>query len=200
MEIGLQQGLALTQQLVMTPQLQQAIKLLQLSRLELADMIQQEMEQNPALEEISIDDAPDKAITAQETETRETETEASVKEVTIEERVPSDMDWENYINEYNSTGRLYMESENSETPNYEAFTSEKQTLEAHLKWQLMLSELPEEKETIGHIIIGNLNRDGYLCADVEELAQTAQADIQSVEEVLAVLQTFDPPGVCARTL
>ncbi|MGM0656138.1 MAG: RNA polymerase factor sigma-54, partial [Thermodesulfobacteriota bacterium] len=200
MEIGLQQGLALTQQLVMTPQLQQAIKLLQLSRLELADMIQQEMEQNPALEEISIDDAPDKAITAQETETRETETEASVKEVTIEERVPSDMDWENYINEYNSTGRLYMESENSETPNYEAFTSEKQTLEAHLKWQLMLSELPEEKETIGHIIIGNLNRDGYLCADVAELAQTAQANIQSVEEVLAVLQTFDPPGVCARNL
>ncbi|MCW8799787.1 MAG: RNA polymerase factor sigma-54 [Desulfobacter sp.] len=200
MELGLQQSLALTQQLVMTPQLQQAIKLLQLSRLELADMIQQEMEQNPALEEISIDETPDKAITAQETETRETETEAPVKEVTIEERVPSDTDWENYINEYNSTGRLYMESENSETPNYEAFTSEKKTLEAHLKWQLMLSDLSEEKETLGHIIIGNLNRDGYLCGDVEELAQTAQADIQTVEEVLALLQTFDPPGVCARNL
>ncbi len=193
MELGLQQSLALTQQLVMTPQLQQAIKLLQLSRLELADMIQQEMEQNPALEERVSDDLHDKAITAQEAET-------PVKEVTIEERVHTDTDWENYINEFNSTGRVYMESENTETPNYEAFTSEKQTLEAHLKWQLMLSDLPEEKETLGHLIIGNLNRDGYLCADVEELAQTAQADIQTVEEVLAVLQTFDPPGVCARNL
>ncbi len=200
MELGLQQSLALTQQLVMTPQLQQAIKLLQLSRLELAEMIQQEMEQNPALEEVSMDDASDKAITAQETEPRETETEAPVTEVTIEERVRSDTDWENYINEYNSTGRIYMESENSEAPNYEAFTSEKQTLEAHLKWQLMLSDLPAQEEAIGHIIIGNLNRDGYLCADVEEIAQTAQADIQTVEAVLAVLQTFDPPGVCARNL
>jgi len=155
MELGLQQSLALTQQLVMTPQLQQAIKLLQLSRLELAEMIQQEMEQNPALEEVLVDDPSDKAITAKETETREPETEAPVKEVTIEERVRSDTDWENYINEYNSTGRVYMESENSEAPNYEAFTSEKQTLEAHLKWQLMLSDLPDKKETLGHIIIGN---------------------------------------------
>ncbi|NDY71769.1 RNA polymerase sigma-54 factor [Desulfobacter hydrogenophilus] len=200
MELGLQQSLALTQQLVMTPQLQQAIKLLQLSRLELAEMIQQEMEQNPALDEVSIDETSDKAITAQETETRETETEAPVKEVTIEERVRSDTDWENYINEYNSTGRIYTESENSEAPNYEAFTSEKQTLEAHLKWQLMLSDLPDTEERLGHVIIGNLNRDGYLCADVEEVAQAAKADIQTVEKVLAVLQTFDPPGVCARNL
>ncbi len=74
MELGLQQSLALTQQLVMTPQLQQAIKLLQLSRLELAEMIQQEMEQNPALDEVSIDDPADKTITAQETQTPEKET------------------------------------------------------------------------------------------------------------------------------
>jgi RNA polymerase sigma-54 factor len=200
MELGLQQSLALTQQLVMTPQLQQAIKLLQLSRLELAEMIQQEMEQNPALEELSTEDTSDKSITAQETEARETETETPVKEVTIEERVRSDTDWENYINEYNSTGRIHMESENSEAPNYEAFTSEKQTLEAHLKWQLMLSDLPDEEERLGHIIIGNLNRDGYLCADVEEIAQTAEAEVQTVEEVLALLQTFDPPGICARNL
>lgn len=199
MELGLQQSLALTQQLVMTPQLQQAIKLLQLSRLELAEMIQQEMEQNPALEEISIDEASDKAITAQETETRTEEIEAPVKEVTIEERVRSDTDWENYINEYNSTGRIYMESENSEALNYESFTSEKQTLEAHLKWQLMLSDLPDEEERLGHVIIGNLNRDGYLCADVEELAQSAEADIQTVEKVLAVLQTFDPPACVPET-
>jgi len=200
MELGLQQSLTLTQQLVMTPQLQQAIKLLQLSRLELADMIQQEMEQNPALDENVTDEASDKKITAQEGDAQESENEAPVKEVTIEERVRSDTDWENYINEYNSTGRIYTESENTEAPNFEAFTSAKKTLEQHLKWQLMLSGLSSEQEAIGNLIIGNLNRDGYLCSDIEELAQTAETDPEVIQEVLAQLQTFDPPGVCARNL
>ncbi len=200
MELGLQQSLTLTQQLVMTPQLQQAIKLLQLSRLELAEMIEQEMEQNPALEENLNEDTSDTKITAQETETQESEKEAPIKEVTIEENVRSDTDWENYINEYNSTGRIYTESENSEAPNFEAFTSEKKTLEEHLKWQLMLSGLSSEKEAIGNMIICNLNRDGYLCSDLEELASTAEADLEMIEEVLSLLQTFDPPGVCARDL
>ncbi|MDD9304619.1 MAG: RNA polymerase factor sigma-54 [Desulfobacter sp.] len=200
MELGLQQSLTLTQQLVMTPQLQQAIKLLQLSRLELAEMIEQEMEQNPALEEKIIDEGSDNKITAQENEPSDPENEAPVKEVTIEERVRSDTDWENYINEYNSTGRIYTESENTEAPNFEAFTSEKKTLEQHLKWQLMLSGLAPEQEAIGNMIIGNLNRDGYLCSDVEELAQAAGAEPETVTGVLSLLQTFDPPGVCARNL
>ncbi len=200
MELGLQQSLTLTQQLVMTPQLQQAIKLLQLSRLELAEMIQQEMEQNPALEESLSEDTTENSITAKETESQETEKEAQVKEVTIEDKVSSDMDWENYINEYNSTGRIYTESESTEAPNFEAFTSEKKTLEEHLKWQLMLSGLPHEKESVGHLIIGNLNRDGYLCVETEELARMAETEQEIVEEVLSLLQTYDPPGVCARNL
>ncbi|MBU0969527.1 MAG: RNA polymerase factor sigma-54 [Proteobacteria bacterium] len=200
MELGLQQNLSLTQQLVMTPQLQQAIKLLQLSRLELAETIALEMEQNPALEEVLNEDLTDKTITALESDTIAPEKESPVKEVTIEEKVPSDTDWENYINEYNSTGRIYTESENTEAPNFEAFTSEKKTLEDHLKWQLMLSGLNDEEERLGHVIIGNLNRDGYLCSDVDEIALAAEVEAVMVEKVLAVLQTFDPPGVCARDL
>jgi RNA polymerase sigma-54 factor len=200
MELGLQQSLTLTQQLVMTPQLQQAIKLLQLSRIELAEMIQQEMEQNPALDEATGEDISDKNITAKEIDPPSSEKESPVKEVTIEEKVRSDTDWENYINEYNSTGRVYTESENTEAPNFEAFTSEKKTLEAHLKWQLMLSGLNFEEENIGHGIIGNLNRDGYLCSDVEEIAKTAEVEPEMVEKVLSVLQTLDPPGICARDL
>ncbi|MCG8567711.1 MAG: RNA polymerase sigma-54 factor, partial [Desulfobacterales bacterium] len=200
MELGLQQNLTLTQQLVMTPQLQQAIKLLQLSRLELAEMIQQEMEQNPALEESITDDVTDKSITAQEADAGESEKEPPVKEVTIDEKVNSDIDWENYINEYNSTGRIYTESEHTEAPNFEAFTSERPTLDAHLKWQLMLQGLESEKEQLGHLIIGNLNRDGYLCSTVEELAEESGHEAETVEEVLSVLQTFDPSGVCARNL
>jgi len=200
MELGLQQSLTLTQQLVMTPQLQQAIKLLQLSRLELAEMIQQEMEQNPALEESLSEENTENSITAKDTDAQEAEKESQVKEVTIEEKVSSEMDWENYINEYNSTGRIYTESENTEAPNFEAFTSAKKTLEQHLKWQLMLSGLSQEKESIGHLIIGNLNRDGYLCVETEELARMAETEQEVVEEVLALLQTYDPSGVCARNL
>ena len=200
MELGLQQSLILTQQLVMTPQLQQAIKLLQLSRLELAEMIQQEMEQNPALEESGTEELSDKNITAQETKTDSPEKEIPLKEVTIEEKVRTDTDWENYINEYNSTGRVYTESENTETPNYEAFISGKKTLRDHLQWQLRLYGLNDEEEKIGHAIIGNLNRDGYLCSDVEEIALACNSDIKFVEDILSILQTFDPPGICARDL
>ncbi|MCP3874512.1 MAG: RNA polymerase factor sigma-54 [Desulfobacteraceae bacterium] len=200
MELGLQQSLILTQQLVMTPQLQQAIKLLQLSRLELAEMIQQEMEQNPALEESGTEELSDKKITAEESQSPSSENDATIKEITIDEKVRTDTDWENYINEYNSTGRVYMESEFTQAPNYEAFTSDKKTLDAHLQWQLMLHGLNKEQEEIGDTIIGNLNRDGYLCSDVEEIAKTCDADIERVEEVLSILQTFDPPGICARDL
>ncbi len=200
MEIGLQQNLILSQQLVMTPQLQQAIKLLQLSRLELAEMIQQEIEQNPALEEAGLDEVSDRKMPDLEAEPLVPEKEIRVKEITIEEKVRSDTDWENYINEYNSTGKLYIESENKDAPNYEAFTTEKKTLEDHLQWQLRLYGFSELEEKIGHMIIGNLNRDGYLCSDIEEIAQACNADITLAEKVLSILQTFDPPGVCARDL
>jgi RNA polymerase sigma-54 factor len=200
MELGLQQNLILTQQLVMTPQLQQAIKLLQLSRIELAEMIQEEMEQNPALEESNIQETADNKITAKESDTAAKEEEAPVKEVTIEEKVRSDTDWENYINEYNSTGRIYTESESTEAPNYEAFTSAKKTLKDHLQWQLMLSGLSQNEEKIGHMIIGNLDKDGYLCISVPEIADTLNCDISQIENVLSRLQTFDPSGVCARDL
>ncbi len=200
MEFGLQQNLILTQQLVMTPQLQQAIKLLQLSRIELAEMIQEEMEQNPALEEASTRELSENKITAKESADANEQIETPVKEVTIEEKVGKDTDWENYINEYNSTGRVYTESENREAPNYEAFTSDKKTLRDHLQWQLMLSGLDKFQEKIGNVIIGNLNKDGYLRSRIEDIALSCDCDIEQVEDVLSTLQAFDPPGVCARDL
>ncbi len=200
MELGLHQNLTLTQQLVMTPQLQQAIKLLQLSRIELAEMIQQEMEQNPAIEEAVLDEQPGSKSDTEDTGTSDENQETPVKEVTIEEKVKQDIDWENYINEYNSTGRVYTESETKETPNFEAFTSSKPTLEDHLRWQLMLHGLSSTQIDIGRLIIGNLNQDGYLCVTLEEIAKESGFDISLVDPVLTLMQSFDPPGVCARTL
>ena len=198
MALGLQQNLTLTQQLVMTPQLQQAIKLLQLSRLELAGMIQQEMEENPALEE-ALEDTPEENQHVEKVDPVPP-TEEPVKEVTIEEKVRDDIDWDSYINEYSSTGRVHTERDHQEAPNYEAFTSQKTTLEAHLQWQLLMNSPSETEEQIGSLIIGNLNIDGYLKASIEEIVESSGFELEAVETVLTTMQTFDPPGVCARDL
>lgn len=192
MELG--QHLRLTQQLVMTPQLQQAIKLLQLSRLELVDMIRREMEENPALEETS------EAVAEERTEEPAPRETPAVEEVKIEEKVHSDIDWDNYIDEYNSTGTTYYERENRETPEFESFIAGKTSLEDHLLWQLMMILPTREEEQIGSVIIGNLNIDGYLEISNEEIASLSKSSPEKVEQVLKTMQSFDPSGVCARDL
>lgn len=197
MAIELRQQLKLTQQLIMTPQLQMAIKLLQLSRLELMDAIQQEMEQNPALEEFQETVSKDQLDAgAQE----QLATPEKPKEVTIDEKISGDIDWSNYIDEYNSPGRIRFESEDRETPQYEAFISHKESLSDHLLWQLLMASPTPEEKRIGSLIIGNLDKDGYLQSSVEELAQQGGVEPDDIEEVLFLLQSFDPTGVCARDL
>ncbi|MBF0378192.1 MAG: RNA polymerase factor sigma-54 [Desulfamplus sp.] len=203
MTLGLQQNLTLTQQLIMTPQLQQAIKLLQLSRLELAGVIQQEIEENPALEEVLTDTPAEELEMFGNINDNHEDVifENSIKEVRIEEKVGNDIDWENYIHEYSSTGRVHTEKDDSqESPNYEAFTTSKETLEEHLQWQLLMYGPTKEEEQIGRLIIGNLNVDGYLCASVQEIAQIGGFSEEAVNNLLNIMQSFDPPGVCARNL
>ena len=198
MALELRQQLKLTQQLIMTPQLQMAIKLLQLSRLEMVDMISQELENNPALEEYQ--DAPaEEGTPEKQAESSETDSE-SLKEVNVEENIQSDIDWSNYLDEYNTPGRTNYETEKRDAPAYETFISEKKSLNDHLLWQLLMILPTEIEEQVGSLIIGNLNRDGYLEISVEELAETSGHPIEMVEDVLETLQTFDPIGVCARDL
>lgn len=197
MAIELRQQLKLTQQLIMTPQLQMAIKLLQLSRLELMDKIQQELEENPALDE-SHESEP--ADPPQEKEAPEPAPVEEAKEVTIEEKINEDIDWSNYIDEYNSPGRINFESEAKDAPKYEAFISQKESLSGHLLWQLAMTSPSAMEKRIGSLIIGNLNRDGYLEITPEELAQNNDILLEEVERVLAIMQSFDPVGVCARDL
>jgi len=197
MAIELRQQLKLTQQLIMTPQLQMAIKLLQLSRLELMDAIRQEMEENPALEESQ--DATPKERLDDEAQAALQPAEKT-KEVTIEEKLPNDVDWSNYIDEYNAPGRIRFETEDRETPQYEAFISHKESLSDHLLWQLLMSSPSAEEKRIGSLIIGNLNYDGYLQSSSEDLGIQAGVTAEDIEEVLFLLQSFDPIGVCARDL
>lgn len=199
MAIELRQQLKLSQQLIMTPQLQMAIKLLQLSRLELVESIQQELEQNPALEETPDLTPEENAAAAAETPAAETEAPAA-KEITIEEKIREDIDWSNYMDEYNSPGRSTFESEAKDSPQFEAFIAPKETLSDHLLWQLMMTKPTETEEQIGSCIIGNLNADGYLKTSVDEIAQMNDCETFLVENVLRLMQTFDPIGICARDL
>jgi RNA polymerase sigma-54 factor len=193
-ELRLQQKL--TQQLIMTPQLQMAIKLLQLSRLELVDAVRQELEENPALEEV-VDVVQEERIEQAE---KTAEQDAAASEVVIEERIKEDMDWSNYIDEYNSPGRISYESEDKDTPRFESFIAHKKSLGEHLLWQVMMAFTEETEKKIATQIVGNLNADGYLDIPYEELLRSCDASSQQVEKVLVTMQTFDPIGVCARDL
>jgi RNA polymerase sigma-54 factor len=196
MAIELRQQLKLAQQLVMTPQLQMAIKLLQLSRLELQNTIQQELVENPALEE-ALDGG-----TAEEPaeEPAKTDDDSSSKEVTVEETIGDEFDWQNYLDEYNSTGRTKFELEAKDAPQYETFIAQKESLSDHLLWQLLMTLPSKEEENVGSIIIGNINQDGYLEISVEEISHLTGNDPELVRNVLSLMQTFDPIGVCSRDL
>jgi len=189
----------LKQRLVMTPQLQQAIKLLQLSRLELLDVINEAIVENPLLEEVLEDTA-----TADSTDDDQAPVTppgpSQQKPVTVEEAAREDIDWSNYLNEYSAPGPVYYEPEERETPEYENFLARRQSLEDHLNWQLLLSHPEETEQAIGNAIIGNIDRDGYLRATVGEIATLTGTNVSQVEAMLDKMQTFDPIGVFGRDL
>jgi RNA polymerase sigma-54 factor len=185
----------------MTQKLQQAIKLLQLSRLELLGEIHQVLETNPVLEEAQFEEKEEATPEAealgfstngegQEGEAaKEGESQSSEKE----------WDWDGFLQDRLMPPALG-EYEEREALSFENLNAQETTLKSHLMWQLRMAELDEEGDRIGVLIIGNLDRDGYLRATVEEIAGDLGADPARVEEVLGVIQTFDPPGVAARDL
>ncbi|MDF1593094.1 MAG: RNA polymerase factor sigma-54 [Desulfobacterales bacterium] len=197
MAFELRQQLKLSQQLIMTPQLQMAIKLLQLSRLELVETIHQELEENPALEEISEGTPEDQS--SEEAE-NPPEIESPEREVTIEEKIIEDIDWSNFIDEYNAPGKISYETESKEAPRFESFVAQKESLSEHLLWQLMMSFPSKDEKEIGSLIIGNLNKDGYLEMPFDELVRQSGAAPEEVGRILTLMQTFNPIGVCARDL
>jgi RNA polymerase sigma-54 factor len=195
MGLELRQNLKLTQQLVMTPQLQQAIKLLQLSRFELIEAVQQEMLENPMLEE-----APRELSEEVEPQAMPAEQRADVSFDDAE--LMRNADWENYLGDFSSTTKQVQFKETEaleEMMSYEARLSGKPSLEGHLLWQLCLSNITEEEEAIGEAIIGNLDSLGYLTTSVEEIASQTLSPLALVQSVLHRLQRFDPVGVAARS-
>jgi RNA polymerase sigma-54 factor len=206
MALEIRQNLKLTQTLIMTQKLQQAIKLLQLSRLELLGEIHQALETNPVLEDSQFEER-DATMTDREVgevaplsfsgDTPAPEGEAGP----AEEAKPAaeEWDWDGFLQDRlmpQSTG----EYEERESLPFESLNAQKTTLKSHLMWQLRMAELDTVGDRIGILIIGNLDKDGYLRTTLEEIAAETGEDPDRVEEVLRVIQGFDPPGVAARSL
>jgi RNA polymerase sigma-54 factor len=187
----------LSQKLILTPSLQQAIKLLPMTTLELAELLNQEMVENPLLEEVPTDDP-----VAQEQE------QAQASEVAEPEKKPDDkgdtwddQDYEYFFGEYLDDGyRAKQPQEVKELPPIENTLSSKGSLADHLMWQLNLQAADDQTRDIGAAIVGNIDDDGYLVASVNEIAALGPWDVVEVERALEHIQAFDPVGVAARDL
>ena len=202
MALEIKQSLKLTQQLIMTPQLQQAIKLLQLSRLELLTAINQELETNPILEETLTDEdqEPEAWDGASEELINETPVEpSSPTELTVESRVGEDFDWEAYLEDKGSPS-IRQEREDRDSPAIENLSSLGPSLKSHLLWQLQMAPLTDAEKFIGVVIIGNIDEDGYLQTSLEEIAKEFQIADSEIEQTLKKIQEFEPVGVGARNL
>jgi RNA polymerase sigma-54 factor len=201
MALEIKQSPRLTQQLVITPQLQQAIKLLQLTRMELVDLIQEEMNENPLLEESEPSEEMD--TSPQEADAQEQPGEESPKEKTEEVKGEGegqdDFDWDSYLENLN-VSPYPTTRETDDRPSFDNFLARKTDLSDHLMWQLRLSGLDEKGKDIGRFVVGNLDENGYLSMSVEEIITDLGCDSDKVEEVLGEIRLFDPVGVGARDL
>ena len=216
MGLDLRLDMKMSQQLVMTPQLQQAIKLLQLSRMDLIDAVRDELMDNPMLEERSEISASEAQVESAADVAKRESLEAA-KDVELTDKVDQtkeQIDWESYFENYSSPmpGSGGQRLRDDELPGYEATLTRTDTLFDHLMWQLQVSDLNEQEERVAVALIGNINDDGYLkgldpngqSIDADDILQMisneVDNDLEYVEEVLELVQAFDPPGVGARSL
>ena len=180
-KLSLKQG----QKLVMTTMLQQAIKLLPLSKLELVQLINHELLENPLLEE----NAPlDEDIVSGE------EKNSEKKESEISEL---DFNWDDYFQNRSNTPSSFSDTE---APSLENTMAKEVSLSDYLMWQLSLSTQDTLEKCVGAFLIGNINSDGYLKCDMDEAASHCKVTSEYAESILKTIQNFDPPGVASRDL
>jgi len=194
-------NLRMTQRLIMTPSLQQAIKLLQMTKLELQGEITQELTENPLLEELQDGTSePEKA----EAETAEAlpQQEGEAPEAPDKERDSfEEIDYESYFQDYMDLSyRPQAPAEEIEAPPLENILSKPQSLADHLLWQLDMGVIPPRQKEIARAIVGNLDEAGYLGASLDEIAAMGPYPMEEVERALHIVQELDPPGVGARDL
>jgi len=211
MAFEIKQSLKLGQSLVMTPQLQQAIKLLQLNRLEMQELINQELVENPCLEELGeLDQYEEDASESGDQNNLETMENREAEGKTAEEMLTpagedkivdgkQEIDWEEYMENFASGPALPSTREiPDELPNYENMVASTTDLVGHLEWQISMSDLAEDERVLARMIVGNLSDDGFFIGSLEDISKELKFDLEDAEEVLKIIQRFDPIGVAAR--
>ena len=194
MGLEMKQSLKLSQQLVMTPQLQQAIKLLQLNHLELADVVAQELVENPVLEEeIERREDPEASFEAGLPEKK-------VEDPNAEGQREKEIDWEKYLEHYNSgpTASREVIRRDDDLPTYDQTLTRGESLQEHLIWQLHMADAPERTRAVASELIGNLDDRGLLAATLEDVRSASGYSIDELEDALDLIQTFEPTGVGGR--
>jgi RNA polymerase sigma-54 factor len=183
----------LVQKLILTPSLQQAIKLLPMSTIELSDLLNQEVVENPMLEEVPTEELQPVETPAAEKPEAEAATDKS--------DTWDDADYEYFFGDYLDDGyRPHTPQEVKELPPIENTLSTSSSLADHLMWQLSLQTDDELLREIGSAIIGNLDEDGYLVASFDEIGAMGSWDPGDIGRALELVQGFDPIGVAARDL
>jgi len=194
--------LKLSQKLIMTPSLQQAIKLLQLSKLELQEVLNQELLENPLLEETA-EEAKAEETPAEEAEVAKSNTEEPPKlEVKEKEKDSFDeIDYDAYFQDYIEYGYnpRGMSEEHEEFP-IENTLTRPPNLSDHLTWQLSMSDASPRTKEIAQFIIGNIDEDGYLRASNDEIVASGNFAPDEVQKAVDAVQMLDPIGVGARDL
>ncbi|NLJ77997.1 MAG: RNA polymerase factor sigma-54 [Tissierellia bacterium] len=180
MQLGYNLTLEQTQKLVMTPELRQAIQLLQFTNQELNEYLEEQIQENPMLDISSIE-----------------EKHESIDEL---DRDKGDIDWKEYIEQYEDTGYRPQIDRNEEEYNYENFITESQSLREYLLFQLNTARIDEVDRGIGNILIESIDENGYLMGELDQIASDLAIAIARVENVLHLIQTFEPIGVGARNL
>lgn len=195
--------LRLSQKLIMTPSLQQAIKLLQLSKLELQEVLNQELLENPLLEETAEEAKAEEAEAEAETAEAKAQTEEppKVEEPKEKEKDSFDeIDYDAYFQDYIEYGyNPRMGEEHEEFP-IENTLTRPPNLTDHLTWQLLMGDASPRMKEIGQFIIGNIDEDGYLRATCEEIMAAGPYDAAETDQAIRVIQALDPIGVGARDL
>jgi RNA polymerase sigma-54 factor len=210
MAFELKQSLKLTQQLLMTPQLQQAIKLLQLSRLELEQFVATQIAENPCLEEEAVESPEEAAQVERERERTEEQVisesiqqAGSLVDSTGNDKETGDLDWEafnRYQEQAPASTTAAKKASDEEHPNYENMVTKAGTLQDHLMTQIGELDFDDNEIKIATLLIGNIDDRGYLTISIDELVESEGLDRERVEDILDTIQRLDPSGVGARDL
>lgn len=207
MAIKLSQSMKQTQNLMMTPQLQQAIKLLTLTHLEMTNVIAEEMVENPMLEETGVENVADSRKDETDYQVEKLEMQNQEAEAQNFDEKPmvqkDDFDWNSYIETYDSNN--YNPPSGSkpdldELPNYENIVSRGKSLPEHLEWQLRMENLSKDEWVVAILIIHNINDDGYLDLPFDEIIEESGQKRDDAIRILHIIQNLDPVGCGSRDL